>query len=108
MKTQIELFYFNANDEYEFHLRDTSSEYYLACYSRNNTAPEFKIQSDDDYKPSIPIPDFTRMTEEEVFQSSLVWDAPYTVYFLFAAQKFILENLHMYKGCSHTNLTLEY
>lgn len=31
MKANIEMFYFNANGEYEFHLRDTSSDYYLAC-----------------------------------------------------------------------------
>ena len=108
MKTQIELFYYNANDEYEFHIRDTSSEYYLAFYSLDNAAPAFEIQSEDDYKTSIPVPDFTRMNEEEVFQASLIWDAPYQVYFLFAAQKFILENLDMYTGYSRTNLILEY
>lgn len=108
MKAQIELFYFNAKGEYEFHLRDTSSEYYLACYSIKDAAPAFKIQSDDDYKASIPVPDFTRMTEEEVFQASLIWDAPYQIYFVLAAQKFILENLHVYNGCSHANLILEY
>lgn len=107
MKANIEVAYYrDGNGEYEVHLQELFSEYHIMTHNIKVQTSEFELNHE--WKPNIKIPDFTLMSEEEVFQASLLWDAPYSIYFILSAQKYIKDNINKWKGYSVFETTLEY
>lgn len=110
MKEVVAVHYYNDGQLFEAHVESPDSEWGIVYFkSTPQSKPQFEIQYKAGYVPSIPIPDFTTLPEEEVFQTSLVWDEPYTVHFLLAVQKYMKCNIHKWSGFkSYDEITLEY
>lgn len=109
MKEKVLVHFYNDGNEFEAHIENDDSEWSVVYFKTTSSGgPKFEIQYKAGYVPSIPIPDFTIVPEEEVFQTSLVWDEPYSVHFLLGAQKYFKYNIHKMVGYKSFEIELEY
>lgn len=110
MKHTIGINYYHWNDRrYEVHVDCTGTDYMLIFYMNDTQEFEWYIHHIDNrgsYNGTVP--DLTTLTEEELFQTSIVWDAPLDFYLVQAAQKYVYECQPTWKGDTFYSHGIEY
>ncbi len=110
MKHTIGINYYLWNDGcYDVHVDCTGTDYMLILCLNENLEFEWLIQHLDNHGPyEDTVLDLTELSEEELFQESLVWDEPLEFYLVLAIQKYVYKHKPTWKGDTFFSFGLEY
>lgn len=110
MKHTIWINYFIWNNgRYEVHVYCTGTDYMLILCMNEILELKWLIHHIDNrgsYNDTVP--DLTTLSEEELFQVSVVWDAPLDFYLVQAIQKYVYERQPTWKGDTLYSHGIEY
>lgn len=110
MKHTIGINYYDWDDGcYEAHVDCTGTDYMLILCHNENLELEWLIQHIDNHGPyDDTVLDLTTLSEEELFQASVVWDEPLDFYLVQAIQKYVYELQPSWKGDTFYSHGIEY
>lgn len=110
MKSTVEINYYRWTRSYEVHVYCTGTDYMIIQFWDEQYHPyEWQIQHIDENVPGdTTILNLTVLSEEELFQQSVVWDQPVDFYLVHAIQKHIIEHQPQWKGDTFYSVDLEY
>lgn len=110
MKHTIGINYYIWDDGcYEVHVDCTGTDYMLILCLNENMDLDWVIQHIDNHGPyEDAVLDLTTLSEEELFQASVVWDEPLEFYLVQAIQKYVYEHQPTWKGDTFYSHGIEY
>ena len=110
MKSQVKLCYCRStNGEFGIHVQEKDNDYFIEYYNNWRTdEPQTEIRDVQYQTKSIKVQDLTVLNEEELFQTSLIWDAPLSIYFVAQVQIYIKYNISKWDLYGTIDIELEY
>lgn len=108
MKSNVEVSYYSWETERQVHVNIEDTDLFLILFEYDNEPTAWEIHHAFSGDEAYAVPDFTVLSEEELFQWSVVWDAPLDFYAVQAIQKHVLELKPTWYGDTCYNTDLEY